>query len=48
MAKDIKHIHGYYSPNDLYNEILDGLNKIGRALSELTLDDLRVIGSDST
>ena len=23
----MKHIHSYYSPNDLYNRIIDGLNE---------------------
>jgi SAM-dependent methyltransferase len=36
----MKHIHGYYSPNDLYNRIIEGLNDIGKDLSEVTLDDL--------
>lgn len=39
----MKHIHGYYSPNDLYNSIIDGLNQIGKDLSELTLDDLQPV-----
>jgi len=38
----MKHIHGYYSPNDLYNRIIDGLNEIGKELSEVTLDEERV------
>lgn len=36
----MKHIHGYYSPNGLYNRIIDGLNNMGKDLSKLTLDDL--------
>ncbi len=40
MTEDIGHIHSYYSPNDLYNKIVDGLNKLGKDLSEVTLDDL--------
>jgi SAM-dependent methyltransferase len=43
MAKDMKHIHSYYSPNDLYNKIIDGLNKLGTDLSRVTLDDLQPV-----
>ena len=43
MTKDIKHIHSYYSPNDLYNRIIDGLNAIGKELSEVTLEDLHPV-----
>ena len=32
MTEDIKHIHSYYSPNDLYNKIIDGLAKMGKDL----------------
>jgi len=39
----MKHIHGYYSPNDLYNSIIEGLNKSGKELSGLTLDDLQPV-----
>ena len=39
----MKHIHGYYSPNDLYNKIVDGLNIIGKDLSMVTLDDLQPV-----
>jgi len=39
----MKHIHGYYSPNDLYNRIIDGLNEMGKELSGLTLDDLQPV-----
>lgn len=39
----MKHIHGYYSPNDLYNRIIEGLNDIGKDLSEVTLDDLQPV-----
>ena len=39
----MKHIHSYYSPNDLYNKILDGLNNLGKDLSALTLDDLQPV-----
>jgi MPBQ/MSBQ methyltransferase len=39
----MKHIHSYYSPNDLYNKIIDGLNTIGKDLAMLTLDDLQPV-----
>ncbi|MFV1975624.1 MAG: class I SAM-dependent methyltransferase [Candidatus Scalindua sp.] len=39
----MKHIHSYYSPNDLYNNIIEGLNEIGKDLSEVTLDDLQPV-----
>ncbi len=39
----MKHIHGYYSPNDLYNKIIAGLDKVGTDLSEVTLDDLQPV-----
>jgi len=39
----MKHIHGYYSPNDLYNKIIEGLNEIGKDLSRLALDDLQPV-----
>jgi SAM-dependent methyltransferase len=39
----MKHIHRYYSPNDLYNKIIDGLNEIGQDLSKVTLDDLQPV-----
>ena len=43
MADDIKHIHAYYSPNDLYDRIIEGLNEIGKDLSKITLDDLQPV-----
>ena len=43
MADDTKHIHSYYSPNDLYNRIIAGLNEIGKDLSRLTLEDLHPV-----
>mgnify|MGYP001827724428 FL=1 len=43
MATDIKHIHGYYSPNDLYDRILEGLETLDRDISALTLDDLQPV-----
>ena len=39
----MKQIHSYYSPNDLYNKIVDGLNQIGKDLSKVTLDDLQPV-----
>ncbi len=39
----MKHIHSYYSPNDLYNRIVDGLAVAGKELSELKLDDLQPV-----
>jgi hypothetical protein len=52
MTEDTAHIHGYYSPNDLYNKIIDGLHRLGKDLSKVTLDDLQPvdefhIGGDS-
>ncbi|MBU2478921.1 MAG: methyltransferase domain-containing protein, partial [Gammaproteobacteria bacterium] len=43
MANDIKHIHSYYSPNDLYSRIIEGLTEIGKDLSRVTLDDLHPV-----
>ncbi len=43
MANDLDHIHGYYSPNDLYNRIIEGLHKLGLDLSKVTLDDLQPV-----
>jgi MPBQ/MSBQ methyltransferase len=43
MFKDVEHIHNYYSPNDLYNKIIAGLNKLGKDLSSITLDDLQPV-----
>ena len=39
----MKHIHSYYSPNNLYNNIIDGLNEIGKELSKVTIDDLQPV-----
>jgi MPBQ/MSBQ methyltransferase len=39
----MKHIHSYYSPNDLYNKIIEGLNEMGKDLSKITLDDLKPV-----
>lgn len=43
MAEDIEHIHGYYSPNGLYDRILEGLDKLGTDLAKVTLDDLQPV-----
>ena len=43
MANGLEHIHSYYSPNDLYNKIIEGLNKLGTDLSKVTLDDLQPV-----
>lgn len=43
MTDDAKNIHAYYSPNDLYNKIIAGLNTLGKDLSSITLDDLQVV-----
>ena len=43
MSKDIKHIHGYYSPNNLYKKIVDGLHTLGKNLLKITLDDLQPV-----
>lgn len=43
MTENIKNIHGYYSPNDLYNKIIEGLNKLGTDLANVTLDDLQPV-----
>lgn len=34
----MKHIHSYYSPNDLYNKIIKGLDNLGKDLSSLELN----------
>jgi len=36
----MKHIHGYYASNDLYNRITAGLDKLGISLDKVSLDDL--------
>jgi SAM-dependent methyltransferase len=43
MDKDTKNIHSYYSPNGLYDTILQGLEKLGKDLSRVTLDDLQPV-----
>lgn len=39
----MKHIHSYYSPNNLYNKIIDGLNNLGKDLANITPDDLQPV-----
>ncbi|MGD8926285.1 MAG: class I SAM-dependent methyltransferase [Thioalkalispiraceae bacterium] len=39
----MKHIHGYYSPSNLYNKIIEGLDSLGKDLSTITLDDLQPV-----
>jgi len=36
-------IHGYYSPDDLYDRIIEGLHKLGKDLETVTLDDLQPV-----
>lgn len=39
----MNNIHDYYSPNDLYNKIVNALNKLGKDLSKVTLDELQPV-----
>jgi SAM-dependent methyltransferase len=39
----MKHIHSYYSPNNLYNKIIRGIDEMGKDLSRITLDDLQPV-----
>ena len=39
----MKHIYSYYSPNDLYTKIIEGLSRLGKDLSKITLDDLQPV-----
>lgn len=39
----MNNIHDYYSPNDLYNKIIEALNKLGKDLSKVTLDELQPV-----
>ncbi len=39
----MKHIHSYYSPNDLFNKIIEGLDNLGKDLSSIVLDDLQPV-----
>jgi len=43
MNDDISHIHRYYSPGDLYGNILAGLKTLGKDLASLTPDDLQPV-----
>jgi len=43
MVEEIKHIHSYYSPNNLYNKIIGGLDKLGVDLLKVTLNDLQPV-----
>lgn len=43
MSDEINPIHRYYSPNDLYNRIIEGLNIMGKDLAQLTLEDLHPV-----
>ena len=43
MSTDISNIHGYYSPNDLYNKIIAGLRSLGKDPASVTLDDLQPV-----
>jgi SAM-dependent methyltransferase len=39
----MKHIQSYYSPNNLYNKIVEGLINLGKDLSTVTPDDLQPV-----
>jgi len=39
----MKHIHSYYSPNNLYNKIIEGLDNLDKDLSSVTIDDLQPV-----
>ena len=43
MTDDIRHIHGYYSPNGLYDRIVEGLGRLGKDPASITLDDLQPV-----
>lgn len=43
MSNEIKPVHRYYSPNDLYNRIIGGLVELGKDLSKLKLEDLHPV-----
>jgi SAM-dependent methyltransferase len=36
-------VHGYYSPNNLYDKIVRGIHELGKDISKLTLDDLQPV-----
>ncbi|MBK7519258.1 MAG: methyltransferase domain-containing protein [Gammaproteobacteria bacterium] len=42
-SRNIQHIHGYYSPDDLFGKIIEGLDKLGKDLANVTLDDLQPV-----
>lgn len=42
-GKEMDNIYNYYSPNGLYNKIIEGLNILGKDLSSVTLDDLQPV-----
>ena len=37
----MKHIHSYYSPNDLYNKIITGLDELGKKATLLYMVDFK-------
>lgn len=43
MAEDARQIHGYYSPDGLYEKIIDGLARLGKDPAHITLDDLQPV-----
>lgn len=43
MTDDKVRIQSYYSPDDLFNKIVDGLHRLGKDVSQLTLDDLQPV-----
>ena len=43
MPDNKNQIHRYYSPNELYNKILAGLDAMGKDLTNLTLEDLHPV-----
>jgi SAM-dependent methyltransferase len=43
MTRGIQDIHSYYSPNNLFNKIIEGLNKLGKDLVNVTPDDLQPV-----
>ncbi len=43
MEEDTRLINDYYSPNNLYNKIVSGLERLGIDLSSVTLDDLQPV-----
>lgn len=43
ISDDIEAIRGYYTPNDLYNRIIEGLHILGKDPAVATLDDLQPV-----